>query len=48
MQAHEEETAAAVRKGKHTAAAETGGGILGAIAEVGCQLIEELRIRWRL
>ena len=42
MHTHEEETAAAVRKGKYTAAAETGGGVLGAIAKVGGQHIYKL------
>ena len=33
---------------KHTAAAKQGGGILGAFAEIRCQHINKLRIRWRL
>lgn len=47
MHTHEEETAAAMRKG-HTAAAKQRGGILGTFAEIGCQHINKLRIRWRL
>lgn len=42
MHTHKEEAAAAVRKGEYTAAAETGGGVLGAIAEVGGQHIYKL------